>query len=287
MALTITVKSANNTQPKKDFFMNLLNYFNIKVNDVFAKEKSFTTICSTADDADNLCSVEVINVLLQAGMTPIPSPELKARRSVIAKNVSSEILNSPEEVIKEEFHRANDSVKSQMLNHIKTINKFQNFPFLKITFDSINISNNCLKLGLNFRHLHIPDHQFENERFKEIKYCYRCYAMNSQLANKCSKPPDYKICSKCSSTDNIWSNCTSATVKCVNCGDPHVTRSPSCPTRKDLLKVNQHPSSKFRFSENDFPCLINSPPQANAYKSCEEEEPRISMPTNFEKICSG
>ena len=95
MALTITVKSANNTQPKKDFFMNLLNSFNIKVSDVFAKDKSFITICSTADDADNLCSVEVINVLLQAGMTPIPSPELKARRSVIAKKVSSEILNSP------------------------------------------------------------------------------------------------------------------------------------------------------------------------------------------------
>ena len=85
MTLTITVKSASNTQPKKDFFMNLLNSFNIKVNDVFAKEKSFTTICSSADDADNLCSVEVINVLLQAGMTPIPSPELKARRSVIEK----------------------------------------------------------------------------------------------------------------------------------------------------------------------------------------------------------
>ena len=194
--------------------MNLLNSVNIKVNDVFTKEKSFTTICSTADDADNLCSVEVINVLLEAGITPIPSPELKARRSVIAKKVSSEILNSPEEVIKEEFHRANDWA----INHIKTINKFQNLSFLKITFDSINISNNCLKLGLNFRHLHIPDHQFENERFNEIKYCYRCYAMNSHLANKCSKPPDYKIYSKYSSTDHIWSNCTSATVKCVNYG---------------------------------------------------------------------
>ena len=193
------------------------------------------------------------------------------------------MLNSPDEVIKEEFYRANDWA----INHIKTINKFQNLPFLKITFDSINISNNCLKFGLNFRHLHIPDHQFEKEHFKEIKYCYRCYAMNSHLANKCSRPPDYKICSKCSSTDHIWRNCTSATTKCVNCGGPHVTpRSPSCPTRKDLLKVNQHFSSKFRFSENDFPCLINSPPQANAYKSYKEEEPRTSIPKNLEKYAA-
>ena len=50
MALTITVKSANNTQPKEDFFMNLLNSFNIKVSDVFAKDKSFITIFATADD---------------------------------------------------------------------------------------------------------------------------------------------------------------------------------------------------------------------------------------------
>ena len=110
--------------------------------------------------------------------------------------------------------------------------------------------------------------------------------MNSHLANKCSKPPDYKICSKCSSTDHIWSSCTSATIKCINCVGPHVMRSPCCPTRKDLLKVNQHPSSKFRFSENDFPCLINSPPQANASKSCEEEEPRTSIPKNFEKFAA-
>ena len=54
------------------------------------------------------------------------------------------------------------------------------------------MKNKCLKLGLNFRHLHIPDHLFENERFKEIKYCYRCYAVNTHIANKCSKPSHYK-----------------------------------------------------------------------------------------------
>ena len=99
MALTNTVKSANNSQQKKDFLMGLLSNFNIKVNDVFAKEKSFSTICSSADDADKLCSVEVINILQQAGMTPIPSPELKARRSLIAKKVNTGIFNSTEGIL--------------------------------------------------------------------------------------------------------------------------------------------------------------------------------------------
>ena len=80
-------------------------------------------------NADKLCSIQVINVLLQAGMTPIPSLELKARRSAIAKKVSNEILNSTEEIVKKEFQRANDWA----VNHIECISKFQNFPFLKIT----------------------------------------------------------------------------------------------------------------------------------------------------------
>ena len=160
MAFAITVKSANNTQQKRDFLIKLNKNFNIKVIDVFRGRKSFTTIFSSADDADKLCSVEVINVLLQARMTPITSPELKARRFVIAKKVSTEIFSSTEAIIKEEFLRANDWA----MNHIESISKFQNLPFLKITFDCIDMKDKCLKLGLNFRHLHIPDHLFENDR---------------------------------------------------------------------------------------------------------------------------
>ena len=36
---------------------------------------------------------------------------------------------------------------------------------------------------LNYRELNIPDHHLEEERFKEINYCYRCYAMNPHIAS--------------------------------------------------------------------------------------------------------
>ena len=282
MSFAITVKSVNISQQNRDLLINVYKNFNIKIVDVFVNQKSFTTICSSADDADNLCSIEVINVLRQAGMAPITSPQLKARRSVIAKKISNEILNSSEEIIKEELLRANDWA----VNHIESAKKFHNLPFLKITFDSINMKEKCLKLGLNFRHLLIPDHLFENELFKEIKYCYRCYSVNTHIANKCSKPPDYKICSKCSATDHIWRNCTSNVVKCINCGGPHVTRSPSCPTRKDHLKIYQHPSPKFKLSEKDFPPLDKSYPQTNASKTREVNEPMTTIPKNFEKYAA-
>ena len=149
MSFAITVESVNISQQKRDL-INVYKNFNIKIVDVFANQKSFTTICSSADDADNLCSVEVINVLRKAGMTPITSPQLKSRRSVIGKKISNEILSSSEE-IKEEILRANDWAA----NHIESINKFHNLPFLKITFDCINMKETCLKLGLNFRYLRI------------------------------------------------------------------------------------------------------------------------------------
>ena len=61
--------------------------------DVIGKEKSFIIICSPAENAGKLCSSDVINTLLQAGMTLIPSQEFKARRSVIAKKVTKETFD--------------------------------------------------------------------------------------------------------------------------------------------------------------------------------------------------
>ena len=74
-------------------------------------------------------------------MSPITSPQLKARRSVIAKKVRNERLYSTEAFVKEELQGANDWAA----NHIESINKFQNLPFLKITFNSIDMMKNCLK----------------------------------------------------------------------------------------------------------------------------------------------
>ena len=75
-------------------------------------------------------------------------------------------------------------------------------------------------------------------------------------------------------------------VKCINCDGSDNMRSPSCPTRKDHLKVYQHPSPKFRFSEKDFPCLDKSYPQTNASRNREVNGPRTTTHKNFEKFAA-
>ena len=97
-------------------------------------------------------------------MTPIPTPELKARRSVIVKKARKEIFNSTEVFIKDEFKRANNWA----VDYIESIRKFQNPPFLERTFNCIDIMNKCLNFTLIYHHLHITDHLLEKERFKEI-----------------------------------------------------------------------------------------------------------------------
>ena len=52
------------------------------------------------------CSSDVINTLHLTGMIPIPSPELKDRRSVIAKKVRKEIHDTMEAKVKDEIERA-------------------------------------------------------------------------------------------------------------------------------------------------------------------------------------
>ena len=114
----------------------------------------------------------------------------------------------------------------------------------------------------------------QEQRFRHVKYCYRCYAMNSHIANKCSKPPDYKICSKCASSEHRWTNCISAPVKCINCSGSHETLSPSCPARKKLLEPNQHLPPSLTSSEKNFSNLNKSNPRPTASRS--QEEPTMT-----------
>ena len=45
MSFAITVKSVNISQQNRDLLINVYKNFNIKIVDVFANQKSFTTIC--------------------------------------------------------------------------------------------------------------------------------------------------------------------------------------------------------------------------------------------------
>ena len=63
-------------------------------------------------------------------------------------------------------------------------------------------------------------------------------------------------------------------------------RSPLCPTRKELLKVNKHTYPKFVLSDKDFPCLNKSHPQTNASRSSEEEYLRTASHEKFEKCAA-
>ena len=64
------------------------------------------------------------------------------------------------------------------------------------------------------------------------------YAYSDHLTGNCTKPKDYKICSKCSSTNHIWRNCSSSAKMCITCHGDHRAMSYQYPSVK-LIQQQQ------------------------------------------------
>ena len=108
---------------------------------------------------------------------------------------------------------------------------------MKIEFETVEMADKAIQHGIRLFRISVASHQITKEKYTEITYCLRCYALEQHLTKDCPKPREHKACSECASDDHTWSNCTSTTKKCLNCGGPHRTMAFKCPTRK--LAVNE------------------------------------------------
>ena len=71
------------------------------------------------------------------------------------------------------------------------------------------------------------------------KFCLRCCAFNDYFTVNCTKPWDYKICSKYSSTNHNWRNCSSSDKLWINYNGDHRTISYQCRSVK-LIQQQQY-----------------------------------------------
>ncbi|KAG7177263.1 putative RTXE-like, partial [Homarus americanus] len=88
-----------------------------------------------------------------------------------------------------------------------------------------------------------------------------CYAIEDHDSVKCSKPKEYKICSKCTSREHTWTHCI-APLKCLNCDGPHSIMSMNCPKRKEKLKEAQQKATKTSVSPYKAVLPIGTPTPA-------------------------
>ena len=226
----IKIRSTKDSSELKRKLLDICSKSDIRIMKVFLNTDGCSVVCASEADADKLFMEPTIGVLASNDIHPVLPIALKAKRSVIVRNVDSIIYDNEVNTIINELHSRNPWAS------VQEIIKFPNSKTLKITFRTAEMSSKCLTNGLLFFQLFVPGNCIRGEVFIEITTCYRCYKVNDHISANCSFDATYKICSVCSSTDHRWKNCQSTVKKCINCGGGHNALSSVCPRRKELLQ---------------------------------------------------
>ena len=101
------------------------------------------------------------------------------------------------------------------------------------------MSSLIIERGLKLFNLHIGSDDLQRETFIEVAQCFKCFRLDDHNTQECTKPGDYSICSKCSSSEHLFQNCNATKPCCINCKLPHPSTSFSCPERKKVVEAKR------------------------------------------------
>ena len=228
---SIAIKLRNDNEENKKTLWNkitsTLTNNEILVSKLIPNGYGFTAILSSINDADKLlqskCLAELRNINVEAQMTP----ELKAQRTILASNVDGFVYEKSENELKRSLIAENGKIES--------VHKLPRYNSFKITYDSIANATKVLQQGLRICNISIPTTSLKRDRYVNVTFCYKCYAMDGHTIKNCNKPPHFKVCSTCSDTTHTYRDCTAPVdkYKCVNCNGNHKTTSFACKERKE------------------------------------------------------
>lgn len=226
----VKIKSPNPKEERKKMkLLEILSTNEVYVTRIITISDGFITITNEENDLDKIFDGKTDQQLMQEGFTPIIPPELKAQRSIKIFNVENHIYDHETEEIATEIMEKNAFTNGQ----IQEITKPPRSKMLKITFTSTNIAKKAAEQGLRAFLMSLPPHQMEQDKFIEIKTCYRCYKVEDHFTSDCPKPKEFKICSECGEEGHYWKECASSNKKCVNCQEDHRTLAMRCPLRRE------------------------------------------------------
>ena len=228
----LKIKSDNSREPsRKSVLLEILSNADIYITKLIPVNDGFIII-TIDEDQDKVFQEGVKTKLTENNFHTVLPPELKARRSVIIFKVDPHIYNNSESDITRELQTHNEWIQ----DGIDTVFKFPNSKTIKITFTQAIYASKAQEHGLKLLQMKIPKHQINQEKYYNIKTCFRCYKLDDHYTNSCPMPAQHKICSECSVVGHTWNECTSTTKKCINCNEDHRTLSMKCPKRKDVIK---------------------------------------------------
>jgi len=184
---------------------------------VVAKQEQLTPFLSTTGQRK----------LADHGFKPLPSPETKAKCTVVAKKIDKTILPRSCQAIQEEVSTMNDVT-------VVDVYKPPESRILKIRCSAPEEAQKLLSRGIVLFNTSVPTYNVEAECFVQVDQCLKCYRYN-HLRHTCTHE---QRCSRCGDPGHFFSTC-SKDIKCCNCGGQHVAVSGSYPTRKEIIKTKR------------------------------------------------
>ena len=272
-SLKIAIKQIddNGTAPDVNTVLKTFSELNLFLNKLIPIPQGYLAIPDKPSDADFILSSRVSNALEKINLKPIIPHEIRARRTLMARNLDTSIGQHTPMEIKAEITNVRKDLK------IDRITKFPNRTrYFLIHCGDHNTTQTLLNEGFRAFAISVKPDQITQKEPDNIMMCYKCYKYNSHLTKDCKETT--KICSNCAKTGHTHTEkkCGDYQDCCINCQknnkpSNHHTLSPACPIRKGLLHKTKHAAEQI---DN-----VTSPPQqqsySNAVKNSQQTQPSV------------
>ena len=189
--------------------------------------KGFRVAVASRDQLTPFLTAKGKEKLAKHGFTPMPSPEMKAQCTVVAKKIDKTILPRSVAEISQEV-----SAKNKVT--VVDVYRPPESRIVKIRVQAPDEAKRLLERGIIMFNTSIPTYNLEPESFIDIEQCLKCYRFGHNK-QKCKQT---QRCSKCGEDGHFFADCEKPT-KCCNCNGEHVAVSGSCPKRKEIIKAKR------------------------------------------------
>lgn len=174
----VTIKTLNPKEERKKIkLIEILSKNEVYATRIITIADGFVTITHEETDLYKIFNGKTDQELVKEGFTPLIPPELKAQRSIKIFNVDNHIYDHDTEEMITEIMDKNPFTSNQ----VQEITKPPRSKMLKITFNTTNTAKKASEQGLRLYSMSIPSYQIEQDKFIEIKTCFRCYKIEDHF----------------------------------------------------------------------------------------------------------
>ena len=177
---------------------------------------------------------------------PIMPIEMKARLTLVMKNMDRQVMEESIENLKQELEETHEGLR------VDDIYKLTKSNMIKVRLATHEMTTKIKNEGTRLLNFSIAPWQVEYENFTKIKQCVTCQSYD-HVKKQCPTP-NLIFCSECGSNDHTWKQCKPENPKlCANCKGNHRSMSNSCDIRKGVIKKTQEENRRAEKEKSNRP----------------------------------